>query len=94
MISIYFAPNIRRFIPRMKLPMLLIWGHLDRIIPRRNVQKLVKLNPNLKFIELPAAGHCAHDELPIEVNKIVQEWLTEQQPASNVGYSKMAEQLF
>jgi pimeloyl-ACP methyl ester carboxylesterase len=94
MISIYFAPNIRRFLPRMKLPMLLIWGNLDRIIPRGNVQKLVKLNPNLKFIELPTAGHCAHDELPTEVNKIVTEWLAEQQNQGNGGSSKMAEKLF
>jgi pimeloyl-ACP methyl ester carboxylesterase len=93
MISIYFAPNIRRFLPRMKLPMLLIWGHLDRIIPRSNVQTLVRLNPNMKFVEIPDAGHCAHDETPAEVNKIIGEWLTENQTGA-VTYSSMPVKLF
>jgi pimeloyl-ACP methyl ester carboxylesterase len=93
MISIYFAPNIRRFLPRMKLPMLLIWGHLDRIIPRSNVQTLVRLNPNMKFVEIPDAGHCAHDETPTEVNKIIGEWLTENQNGA-ATYSSMPVKLF
>jgi pimeloyl-ACP methyl ester carboxylesterase len=94
MISIYFAPNIRRFLPRMKLPMLLIWGHLDRIIPRSNVQTLVRLNPNIKFIEIPEAGHCAHDETPTEVNKIISEWLIDNQNNGTPGYSTMPVKLF
>ncbi len=94
MLSIYFAPNIRRFLPRMKLPMLLIWGHLDKIIPRSNVQTLVRLNPNIKFVEIPDAGHCAHDETPAEVNKLIQEWLVDNQKNVIPGYSGMPVKLF
>ncbi len=94
MISIYFAPNIRRFLPRMKLPMLLIWGHLDRIIPRSNVQTLVRLNPNLKFVEIPEAGHCAHDETPTAVNQIIEEWLVTNQQVGAVAYSSMPVKLY
>ncbi len=82
MISSYFAPNVRRFFPRMKLPMLLIWGHLDRIIPRSNIESLARLNPRLQFVELPAAGHCAHDELPAEVNQLLINWLNQPQPTA------------
>lgn len=78
-ISSYFAPNVRRFFPRMKLPMLLIWGHLDRIIPRSNIESLTRLNPRLQFVELPTAGHCAHDELPAEVNQLLINWLNQPQ---------------
>lgn len=81
MISSYFSPNVRRFFPRMKLPMLLIWGHRDRIIPRSNIASLARLNPRLQFVEMPAAGHCAHDELPTEVNQLLINWLN--QPPSN-----------
>jgi pimeloyl-ACP methyl ester carboxylesterase len=94
MISIYFAPNIRRFLPRMKLPMLLIWGHLDKIIPRSNIQTLVRLNPNIKFVEIQAAGHCAHDEAPTEVNTIIQEWLAGHQKSGLSSYSSMPVKLF
>ena len=81
MINSYFSPNVRRFFPRMKLPMLLIWGHRDRIIPRSNIESLARLNPRLQFVEMPAAGHCAHDELPTEVNQLLINWLN--QPQSN-----------
>jgi pimeloyl-ACP methyl ester carboxylesterase len=94
MISIYFAPNIRRFLPRMKLPMLLVWGHLDKIIPRSNIQTLVRLNPNIKFVEIQAAGHCAHDETPEQVNKIIQEWLADHQKIGVSPYSSMPVKLF
>jgi pimeloyl-ACP methyl ester carboxylesterase len=94
MSSMYFSPNIRRFLPRMKLPMLLIGGRLDRLIPQKNIQKLVQLNPNIKFIELPSTGHCAHDEMPQEVNKLVNEWLAANQQIGTVGLSSMSEKLF
>jgi haloalkane dehalogenase len=94
MIDIYFAPNVRRFLPTMKVPMLLIWGHRDRIIPRSNVENLVRLNPNLKFIEIATAGHCAHDEAPDRVNEIINQWLDKLQPQTILGTSTMPIQLF
>lgn len=93
MIGLYFSPNIRRFLPRMKVPMLLLWGQDDRIIPRSNVEKLVRLAPTLRFLELADAGHCAHDEVPEQVNKLVQDWLTELHSPMIVGASNMPVQL-
>jgi pimeloyl-ACP methyl ester carboxylesterase len=94
MVSLHFSPNIRRFLPRMKVPMLLLWGHNDKIIPRNNVEKLVRITPNLRFIELADAGHCAHDEVPDQVNTIVSSWLAELQPKAISGTSVMPVQLF
>jgi pimeloyl-ACP methyl ester carboxylesterase len=94
MISIYFSPNVRRFLPKMKLPMLLIWGHSDRIIPRSNIENLVRINPHLQFVEMPAAGHCAHDEMPAEVNKLIDNWLTKIQPPSLAAAGAMPVQLY
>jgi pimeloyl-ACP methyl ester carboxylesterase len=93
-ISIYFSPNVRRFLPKMKVPMLLIWGHSDRIIPRSNVENLVRLNPNLQFVEIKGAGHCAHDETPIAVNKLINDWLAKHQPPSLAAASAMPVQLY
>jgi pimeloyl-ACP methyl ester carboxylesterase len=94
MISLYFSPNIRRFLPLMKVPMLLLWGHEDKIIPRSNVEKIVRLNPNLRFVELADAGHCAHDEVPERVNQVVNSWLAEMQPAAISGAFTLPVQVF
>lgn len=70
-----FSPNIRKLLPGMDLPMLLIWGLEDRMIPPQTADILLKLNPRLELINLAAAGHCAHDESPDEVNQLIRHWL-------------------
>jgi pimeloyl-ACP methyl ester carboxylesterase len=75
MTSSTFSPNIRQLLPSMQIPMLLIWGTQDRMIPPQTADVLLKLNPLLELINVEAAGHCAHDELPDEVNQIVRTWL-------------------
>lgn len=75
MTSSNFSPNIRHLLPSMNIPMLLIWGCQDRMIPPKTANILLKLNPLLELVDIQAAGHCAHDELPDEVNQIVRNWL-------------------
>jgi pimeloyl-ACP methyl ester carboxylesterase len=75
MTSSNFSPNIRKLLPGMDLPMLLIWGCEDRMIPPGTAKILLQLNPRLELVNLEAAGHCAHDELPDEVNNIIRNWL-------------------
>jgi hypothetical protein len=55
--------------------MLLLWGCEDRMIPPGTAGILVELNPLLELVNLDAAGHCAHDEIPDVVNQIVRDWL-------------------
>lgn len=75
MTSSNFSPNIRRLLPEMQIPMLLIWGCEDRMIPPGTANILLELNPRLELVNLEAAGHCAHDEMPDEVNNIIRNWL-------------------
>lgn len=75
MTSSNFSPNIRKLLPGMKIPMLLIWGCEDRMIPPGTAKVLVALNPLLELVNLEGAGHCAHDEMPDVVNAIVRTWL-------------------
>ncbi len=75
MTSSNFSPNIRQLLPELEIPMLLIWGTQDRMIPPQTAKILLTLNPLLELVDLEAAGHCAHDELPDEVNQIVRNWL-------------------
>ncbi len=75
MTSSNFSPNIRQLLPGMEIPMLLIWGTEDRMIPPHTAKILLKLNPRLELVDLEAAGHCAHDEAPDVVNQVMRDWL-------------------
>ncbi len=73
------APNfslpVKSLLPKLDIPMLLMWGLEDRMIPPILARKFVKLNPNLELLELNHAGHCPHDECPEQVNLMLLEWL-------------------
>ncbi len=56
-------------------PILLIWGKQDKLIPIFLAKKLIKLHPWLKLTVINEAGHCLHDELPMQFNQIVLKWL-------------------
>jgi pimeloyl-ACP methyl ester carboxylesterase len=75
MTSSSFSPNIRKLLPGMNLPMLLIWGAQDRMIPKGTADILLTLNPLLKLVNLQSVGHCAHHEAPDEVNDIIANWI-------------------
>ena len=71
-----FAKSVRDLLPIINVPMLLIWGLKDRMIPPNQAQAIASLNPRLKLIELEDAGHCPHDEYPEEFNALFLEWLS------------------
>ena len=75
MTSSSFSPNIRKLLPEMKIPMLLLWGSDDRMIPQGTAGILLKLNPLMELVNLAGAGHCAHDEMPELVNETIRNWL-------------------
>jgi pimeloyl-ACP methyl ester carboxylesterase len=75
MTSSNFSPNIRKLLPEIRIPMLLLWGCEDRMIPPGTAAVLVKLNPRLELVNLESAGHCAHHEVPAVVNQKIRIWL-------------------
>ena len=93
MTSSSFSPNIRKLLPEMNIPMLLLWGSDDRMIPQGTAGILLKLNPLLELVNLAGAGHCAHDEMPELVNETIRNWLdalaVRQYPQSEVEASDL-----
>ena len=75
MTSTNFGPRVKTILPTLDIPMLLMWGRKDRMIPPKLARQFVELNPNLELIELDDAGHCPHDEQPEQVNQILLDWL-------------------
>ena len=70
-----FAPPAKTLLPQLTIPILLIWGKSDRMIPPTLAPILAQLNPKIELMELDNAGHCPHDECPDKFNKILLHWL-------------------
>lgn len=70
-----FGPSVKAVLPTLKIPMLLIWGRQDRMVPFKVAHQFTDLNPQLKIVELENAGHCPHDECPEKVNQLILDWL-------------------
>lgn len=75
MINPKFGPSVKNVLQSLKIPMLLIWGRQDRMIPPGFARQFSQYNSGLKVVELDNAGHCPHDECPDEVNPIILSWI-------------------
>jgi pimeloyl-ACP methyl ester carboxylesterase len=62
-------------LPQVQVPILLLWGKKDRVIPLAWGQQLNELHPNLTLIEIPEAGHCPYDECADFVNAQILAWI-------------------
>ena len=72
-----FAPSAKEVLPKLNIPMLLIWGSHDRMVPPTLAPIFAALNPQIKYVELEQVGHCPHDECPEKFNQILLDWLQE-----------------
>jgi len=62
-------------LPHLQIPMLLIWGKQDQMVPPTLALLFAKLNPAMTVVELDQAGHCPHDETPERVNPLILNWM-------------------
>jgi pimeloyl-ACP methyl ester carboxylesterase len=85
-ISPDFGPSIKKILPELKIPMLLIWGAKDRMIPLSLAAQFASYNPRLKLVEVDA-GHCSHDEAPEQVNPEILNWIASWNNPSQVSQS-------
>ena len=54
----------RPLLPRLAMPVLLLWGERDRMIPARHAQDWLALLPQAEHVELPGLGHVPQEEAP------------------------------
>jgi len=69
-------PSPKEAIAQLHVPMLILWGSNDRLIPPSLGRKLVKCSPLAQLVELPNVGHCPQDEAPTLVNQQILQWIT------------------
>ncbi|MEM1369416.1 MAG: alpha/beta fold hydrolase [Cyanobacteria bacterium P01_H01_bin.15] len=70
-----FAPAARDILPQLSLPILLIWGEQDRMVPPQIAPRFLRFNPQIEYHLIPSAGHCVHDECPDLFNQLLLDWL-------------------
>ena len=77
MTKVEFGPSAKTILSKLDIPMLLIWGQQDRMIPPQlfRPSQLLEYNSKLQLVELDNAGHCPHDECPDQVNQIILDWI-------------------
>jgi pimeloyl-ACP methyl ester carboxylesterase len=62
---------------RLTMPLTLIWGERDRLIPLASIAPLREAQPHAELITLPNAGHVPQGDAAREVAAILRERLTE-----------------
>ncbi|AFZ45432.1 alpha/beta hydrolase fold protein [Halothece sp. PCC 7418] len=70
-----FGTAVKDLLPHLQIPILLLWGEQDRMIPPGLARSFVNLNPNLELVMLPELGHCPHDESPQQFHRVILPWL-------------------
>ncbi len=70
-----FAPSAKQILPQLTLPVLLIWGKQDRLVPVGLASGLAGLNARIELQEWDKVGHCPQDECPERFNASLLAWL-------------------
>jgi pimeloyl-ACP methyl ester carboxylesterase len=63
-------------LPKLTVPMTMIWGEIDTFGPPQLVDELRELLPNIPIDIIEGAGHQVQNEAPDEVNRRMIEFFT------------------
>jgi pimeloyl-ACP methyl ester carboxylesterase len=58
----FHHPRVRKWLHRVKVPTLIIWGDSDKIFPARYGEEYNRLIKDSRLVVLPACGHLPHVE--------------------------------
>jgi pimeloyl-ACP methyl ester carboxylesterase len=59
-----FGPWLPRWLHRVKMPTMIVWGEKDRLIPIGQADTWLKLIPHAKLMRVAGVGHLPMDEDP------------------------------
>ncbi|MFT4611370.1 MAG: 2-hydroxy-6-oxonona-2,4-dienedioate hydrolase [Glaciecola sp.] len=69
--------NMSKDLPKMKLPVCIIWGKNDGVTPPEVATEFNELLPNSELFWIDKCGHAAMMEHPQEFNRILNEWMVD-----------------
>ncbi|GAA1479037.1 alpha/beta fold hydrolase [Nocardioides aestuarii] len=64
------------------MPMAVIWGEDDQVIPVKHAEHAAELAPDARVEVIPNAGHFPHKDHPQRFAKVVHEFIRTTQPAT------------
>jgi pimeloyl-ACP methyl ester carboxylesterase len=67
--------NMASELPKLKMPVCLIWGKQDTITPPHVAEEFHTLIPHSELFWIDQCGHAAMMEQPAEFNAILDKWL-------------------
>jgi pimeloyl-ACP methyl ester carboxylesterase len=70
-----YNPRLERWLHRIKIPTLVVWGDEDRIIPLPYAHAFRGAIPSSHLIVIKKAGHMPHIEQCAEVTSLIQQHL-------------------
>ncbi|HIK55697.1 MAG TPA: alpha/beta fold hydrolase [Synechococcales cyanobacterium M55_K2018_004] len=70
-----FSASAHALLRHLDMPVLMLWGQQDRVIPIAWGRELARTYKHLKLVELSPAGHCPYDECPEQVNREILNWV-------------------
>jgi pimeloyl-ACP methyl ester carboxylesterase len=79
-----FADSAKKMLSNLDIPLLLIWGQEDKIIPVSLAPKLAAVNPRIELQILNQLGHCPFDESPDIFNNLIISWTQNMRDNKNV----------
>jgi pimeloyl-ACP methyl ester carboxylesterase len=69
------GPWLERWLYRVTMPTLIVWGEKDRLIPVGQCEAWAKLIPHARVLRVPGVGHLPPDEKPEVVQAILEFFL-------------------
>jgi pimeloyl-ACP methyl ester carboxylesterase len=75
--------NVKRKLPGIQVPTLIITGENDTTVPPKNQKHLLELIPGSRQITIPSAGHAVTIDQPGLFNRCLIDFLDESHPWSS-----------
>ena len=66
----------RRDMAAIDVPVLLVHGHRDRLVPVAAARDIARRHPRWRYVELPDVGHVPQIQVPERVGGEILAWLT------------------
>jgi pimeloyl-ACP methyl ester carboxylesterase len=65
-----FDPRLARWLHRLTMPTLLLWGDRDQVVPVEQAPAWAELVPGAETTIIPGVGHLLFDESPAAVDAV------------------------
>jgi pimeloyl-ACP methyl ester carboxylesterase len=81
---------VQAVLPKVEAPALILWGREDQWIPLRDAERFHAALPGSRVVVLDRCGHMPQEERPVEVARLVEEFLKEARATAPVSSASPA----